>query len=60
MINVDLTRNQLEAIKLAIESDIESSNCFEPDYTDVWQMEYYLHRATALHEIYIALMGENQ
>lgn len=56
MPNVYLTDNHLEAIKLALESDIEASECYDPDYTDVWQMSYYMYRAEALHEMNMALM----
>ena len=55
-VQVDI--DQLEAIKLAIESDIESS-CYDvPDYTDADQMIYYAHRATALDAIKNALKRE--
>jgi predicted DNA-binding protein (UPF0251 family) len=57
MPNVKLTRNEIEAIKLAIESDIEVSECDVPDYKDVWQMTYYMHRASALHKITCEILG---
>jgi len=57
MYNVKLTRDEIEAIKLAIESDIEASECFDPDYRDVWQMTYYKHRASALHKITCESLG---
>ena len=58
--NVKLDRDQLEAIKLAIESDIEASECYEPEYKNVWQMTYYKHRASALEAINTTLKGLNQ
>ena len=60
MPNVYLTNNQLEAIKVALESDIEASECYDPDYKDVWQMSYYMYRAEALHEMNIALIGKHK
>jgi len=57
MPKVNLTRDELEAIKLAIESDIESSNCFDVDYGDVWTMTYYKHRAVSLNKITLAILG---
>lgn len=59
MYTIQLTKNQLKAVKTAIEADIETSEYSNPDYKDVWTLTYWVHRAEALDELNLALMGRD-
>lgn len=61
MPNVQLTRDELQAIKQVILHDIELSNSDydTPDYEDVCLYAYYHYRAAALHKINLVLRGED-
>ena len=58
MPNVYLTPDELKAIKLVIESDIEVSGFDVPDYEDIYLMKYHLHRAEALEKVTYYLENE--